>query len=438
MMKRILSLTLALLLTLAMLPARAENASALYQIVQRTEEGDRTLGSGVLFGTKKALLTAEGCWSEGDLYAIGTDGEHRITYKGQVAGTQLILLGLATESAAAPLPLSAEESQVINLLLGATPEGQLVQRPGGKVLATIVDGFGGLLMQAGEGLLPGAIFLGADGGLAGITVSQHGEAEGMYVALDSYALNYCLAGDGLDDEAILLDVEVRWEQGEYLVDWSRSTGVVLPEKPVYTVCFSALCNPYMSRLTVTDGSTSAALPAIPGAKTLIWVICSSERLAAPLYPEQEGQSVLATPPDPQPMTEHGFRNLRLSVTPGEPGYDGFTKDFLPQQPITRDVLNDENTIFYFQTEDAYTVDETIEDNPLLILLRTPEGYVFGYDSSYIFMPEYAESDLWLSDMSNAFAEYRQFAGANAWPAGEYVVQYLINGCEAGRFTFTLD
>ena len=117
---------------------------------------------------------------------------------------------------------------------------------------------------------------------------------------------------------------------------------------------------------------------------------------------------------------------------------GMTGSFLPQQPITRGVLSNPANAIYFQTEDTYAIDKTVDGNPMLIILRTPEGYAFAYESSYVFAPEYASGDLWVADVTAAFDGYRQFARENAWPAGEYAVQYVINGCEAGRVTFTLE
>ena len=70
MLKRILMLLMTLLLLA--LPASAEDLydqidAALYQIVLRTDAGDKLLGSGVLFVDASAILTAEGCCKEGAL-----------------------------------------------------------------------------------------------------------------------------------------------------------------------------------------------------------------------------------------------------------------------------------------------------------------------------------------------------------------------------------
>ena len=68
MLKRILMLMISLMLLL--MPAHAEGIydqidAALYQIILRTDAGDKPLGSGVLFADPATILTAGGCCAEG-------------------------------------------------------------------------------------------------------------------------------------------------------------------------------------------------------------------------------------------------------------------------------------------------------------------------------------------------------------------------------------
>ena len=200
MWKRILSLALALLMGLAFLPAQAEEPvpEALYRIVERSGTGDRTLGTGVLFGSKTALLTVAGCWSEGDLYAIGADGEHAISYRGEIAGSRLILLGLATESAFSPMTVTGADSFRSNAIYGASASGGMVVQQTTLSRAAAIDRRAEVLLSAGEGLLPGAVMLGADGGLACITLWQHGEGVGVYAALANVTLSRLLNGEGVE------------------------------------------------------------------------------------------------------------------------------------------------------------------------------------------------------------------------------------------------
>ena len=54
------------------------------------------------------------------------------------------------------------------------------------------------------------------------------------------------------------------------------------------------------------------------------------------------------------------------------------------------------------------------------------------------MPEFNESDLWVSDITTVFEDYERFCDGEPWPAGEYTVLYTIDGGEVARFSFTLE
>lgn len=440
MLKRLFSMALVLLMVLALLPVRAENAvpSALYRIVERTESGDRTLGTGVLFGSKTSLLAARSCWSEGKLVAIGADGEHAVAYRGEITGSRLILLGLAEESAATPLTVTKASSLMSNTIYGAAADGSFVSPEVTLSRTTVIDNRTEVLLHAAEGLLPGAIMLGADGGLACLTLWQHGEGMGVYAALANVTLGELLGG-GLESEGLVHGFTATVEGGQIILDWSDAQGYTMTEDTVFTAYVTAICNPYLSYDELTDGETSVVFPAIPGTDMVVWIAVSEGPLEEHIFPEAAADSVLLTIPADKPFTGHGLRNLRCGVTPGETGKDGWTEDFLPQQPLTREVLSDRDTPIYFQTEDAYEIAEMEDDHSLLIALYTPEGYVFCYQSGYIFMPEMNGSDLWVSDISVIFEDYEQFVPEEErWPAGEYAVVYYIDGGEVARVSFTLE
>lgn len=442
MMKRILSMALALLMLLALLPAQAETAvpAALYRIVERTEAGDRTLGTGVLFGSQTTLLTAAGCWAEGELVAIGADGEHGIAYRGEIAGSPLILLGLATQSTATPLTVTAADSLMSSAVFG-TEAGGFASHQATLSRATVIDGRAEVLLSAGEGLLPGAMMLGADGGIACITLWQQGEGVGVYAALANVTLDSLLSGAGgvLESEGLVHGFTATLEDGRIVIDWSNARGYTLTEDTVFTAYATATCNPYLSYEEVTEGRTSTTFPAIPGTDMLVWVAVSEGSLEAHIFPEAAADSVLLSIPADTAFTGYGFSNLRCGVTPGEKGKDGWTEDFLPQLPLTREALSDRDTPIYFQTEDVYQVAETDDGHSLLVALYTPEGYVFTYYSGYIFMPDLGGSDLWVSDISEIFEDYERFVPeAERWPAGEYTVVYFIDGGEVARIPFVLE
>lgn len=440
MTKRFLILLFALL-ALALLPAQAETDApdALYRIVLRTEAGDETLGTGVLFGTKTMLLTAKGALADGELFAVGQDGEHAISYRGEIAGSQLMLLGLAEESAAEPMPLTTADYLMDYRLHGAQADGSLTAQDVFTSRITVLDGRAEMLLTtSADGLLPGAILLGGDGGLASLTVSQYGEGLGMYVAIADMTLTELLAAGSVSDSPQLLrgfSTEVR--DGRLTIDWSAVRGAVT-ENTTFHVYTSIITNPYLSYDKVTGTETSSSFSAVPGTQVMVWIARSEGPLTENVLPESSEDTALVSVPAAKPFTAYGFRNLRCGVTLSEPGKDGMADDFLPQLPLTREALSDRGMSLYFQTEDAYTVTEENSEHLLLVSLHTPEGYVFNYVSGYVFMPEMNEGDLWIADITEVCETYAQFADGELWPAGEYEIVYLIDGCEAGRIPFTLD
>ncbi len=442
MMKRLLTLFLALMLMLmlALVPARAEEMpEGLYRIVLREETGDVTLGSGVLFGTSSMLLTAGACWAEGDLVAIGADGEHAITYRGSVMGTQLITLGLQTPGAGEPLTVTQGDRLLDYILYGVNAQGEFVAMDVHGSRTTAVDGRAEALLYAQEGLMPGAIMLVNDGGLACVSFWLAAEGEGAYGVVANVTLSSSFPSDGEHAEAwVLQGVTASYESGLITVDWSQAGGYVATEETVYTAYIIVTGNTYVTVNTADAGETSLSFPAMPGTEVMAWVVANNGDGEAALYPQTNADVAFVQVPVPEPYTFNGLTNLRCSVTPGDPGMDGVTTDFLPQEPLTREALSDRSRPIYFQTEDIYTCDAEDDAHTLMVTLYTPEGYCFYYASGYVFMPEYCASDLWVSDISEVFESYEKFCEDDLWPAGEYIMLYTIDGGEVARITFTLD
>ena len=438
MMKRILTMALALLMLLALVPAQAEASvpAELYRIVLRTEEGDVTLGSGILFGSKTTLLTAAGCWAEGDLYAIGADGEHAVIHRGGLMGTQLITLGLAAESAAEPVKVTNAAYLLDYKLYGVNAAGEFVAMDVRGSRVTLIDDRAEALLYAQEGLLPGAVMYGDDFGLACVTIWQEGEGEGAYATVADVTLTSFFAQDR--QAQLLQGFTAEYHNGEIHVDWSMAGGYLLTQDTVFYVYSSVTGNTYLSRDTLTEGETSTTFPAPPGAEVMVWIVASEGELETSLYPETIDDVCFVNVPQAQPFTLNGLKNLRCGITPGEPGVDGVATDFLPQEPLTREALSDRSRPIYFQTEDVYTCAAEDDDHTLMVTLYTPEGYCFYYHSGYIFMPAMNSSDLWVSDISDIFADYERFCEGEPWPAGEYTVLYTIDGGEVARITFSLE
>lgn len=671
MTKRILMMILALLLCCFFahaeetLPAAA--ADVLYRIVLRTEEGDQTLGSGVLFMRENVLLTAAGCVREGQLYAVGADGEHQVVACELVSDSGAALLELATSAAAETPTLSSGSLGTNPQVLGADASGGFLAQPLTRLGRTMYCGQEALLLSAGEGLLPGAVVLDAQGQVLCLVLAQQTEGRGMYTALTADTLYSALTGQ--KNAEAFLPVQAAWEEGRLCVTWEDETqrdggvylvslsadenayytsyevdpeehklevqtppghtyyvqvqwaesvsqgvtpvwsamqaveapdeafasyaytqecylasaparqsvsGVLPPLSPVTTAAledaarerylqvrcaydvsdgeklpmtveliapdgqfffvdlsftFSAEheaqdgiavpvdslfagsaqfsggsvqpgsyvlryafqgktageCvltvetatatsgfasglkaeeenglvtltwdgasipegasvtayffyegNSYYTYSEVEAGTESMQLLAVPGRAAMAWVAWSAEGGEADLTPASLQDMLVIDALEKQPVTQHGFTNMRLSVTASLDGEAGAKGQYLPEQPITRSQLSDSDMHFYFQTEDTYQISETSSDHPLAVVLCTPDGQCFVNASYYIFDASLQASDLWLMDITRLFTDHAAMAGDQAWPAGLYTVLYCIDGQIAGEYAFTLE
>lgn len=439
-MKRILSFALALLLALALMPALAEDyvPEALYRIVLREETGDVTLGSGVLYGTKTTLLTAEGCWAEGNLVAIGKDGEIPVLSRSIVPDTHLILLHLAGESAAKPLDLTQASYLLDYMLYGVTADGAFVSMGLRGIRATVLNDQAEALLYAQEGLLPGAIMLGDDFNVAAITIWQEGEGEGAYASVAYLPAAQELSSTIGTDVWLLQNISARYEAGHVVVDWAEADGYAADANISYTAFLTCANNNYVSRIPAEAGQTTAYFPATPGTLAATWVVASRGGDSTQYYPQTAAEVVYVEVPQAEPIALNGLRNVRMGITVGAPGANTMPADFLPQVALTRENLTDRSRSVYFMTEDTYTCTAEDDEHTLMVTLYTPEGYTFHYYSGYVFMPEYAKSDLWLSDITELLTDYEMFCDGEPWPAGEYTFLYTIDGYEVSHVTFTLE
>lgn len=199
-------------------------------------------------------------------------------------------------------------------------------------------------------------------------------------------------------------------------------------------------NPYFNYLEAEEGQSSAQVFVVPGRQMLVWAAWSTEETFAHVMPDLSipAQYRILEEIALTPLTAHGFRNVRIGLAASADPAAASSTDFLPQTPITREMLSDRATPIYFMTEDTYQVGATTEDHPLLIVLTTPEGMCFTDIGMYIFDRSLQASDLWKKDVSAIFEAYESFAGDAAWPAGEYSILYCIDGQLAGEINFTLE
>ena len=680
MMKRMLTLLLALLLLCV--PAAAEEnlydliENAMYRIVLRTEDGDTTLGSAVLFSDRQILLTSVACLQEGEIIAVGSSGEHSVRAAQTVDNSGLAMLEMAEPSDATPLHLASEGASGVACLFGVDPQGEFIVAPLNQVRNTLYQGQKALLLSSSEGLMPGSFVTDQTGGLISLSVAQQAEGLGTYLALDANGLYRALTrqqyaeaflpaqsswqdgfltiswtdedrGSGMyiitlsgDDnpyytffeaehteraiELVLppehrYDFQVQWVEsidqvidpvwgamnsqfvpgaaftkysftqtnglvtrrnekdqishveqvtqdilldetllkslhvkasydveenislpmtieliapngqfyyesavhtftpkkessdafllplndlladcaefsggtlrygkyilrysiqgataGEYTFTLSNKATESPAEAPVQTgegygfitglsaehkngmvtvtwpeesvpqgasvVCYHMYDgNYFFSYQRIGMDENEAYIYTIPERSTLVWVVWTMDTDIGTIMPEKEQDYIAVSPMPEETLTDYNFRNIRLSVAPSDDPDAADKGEFLPEVPLTREIVSDRDTPLYFQTEDTYEIDHTDDaDHPLSIVLFTPEGQCFLDPSLYIYDVTLQESDLWLKDISSIFADYEALAGDEAWPAGDYHIIYFIDGKTAGIIHFTLD
>ena len=225
------------------------------------------------------------------------------------------------------------------------------------------------------------------------------------------------------------------ENGLVTLTWDVAT---IPEGAKVRAYYLYDSNPYYIYLDPDAGTNSVQVFTVPGHQTAAWVTWSTNgEFTLSRQPGADEFILLDAAPE-EPITAHSFRNVRIGLAASADPKAPSSTDFLPQAPITREMLTDRATPIYFMTEDTYQVGATSGDHPLLIVLETPDGMCFVDLGYYIFDRSLQSSDLWVKDISKLFADYESFSGDAAWPAGEYRILYCIDEKVAGEIKFTLE
>lgn len=430
MMKRILSLALCLLmLGTAMSHAESDPYTllkdALYRIVLRTEEGDTTLGSGVVFMQDNILLTAAGCCREGDLFAIGEDGEHRVVLCAPAGETGAALVELATSSAATPLALANYDKKSLPYIFGCDAKGNMGAAPLYQVLFAMYRGQNALTLSGEEGVLPGGIMADEQGNIIGLVVSQQMEGLGMYTALEPDSLYLALSGGG--DASAFLPLEVTWDEGLLTLTWTDETRT----DGAYLLTLTTEENRYYTSYELLPGEREALLAVSPGHTyymQLQWVDVGSEAQDM-LWSAMTAYTVPETA-----FTQYGFQQSCYLAS--APAGQEVTEALAELSPVTTTALTDEGSDLYLQVFNTYDVDGEIT-LPMTVALTAPDGQLYFEEMSYIFSPEYETDDVFAVPVDDLFAACRSFSGYGTMPEGEYTLCYTIGGWVAGEYTFTV-
>lgn len=426
MCKRILSLLVILMLLCA--PAAPAGTvfktinDALYTIVCRTEEGDQVLGSGVLFLENTWVLTAESCWREGALYALGADGEHAVTGMEKAEDSGAVLLHLATPSAAQPLTLSAYEAETLPYVFGADVQGKSIAAPLYQMRYGAWRGQEIVVLSAEEGLLPGAVAVDEQGAVIALVMSQQAEGLGEYVALSPDNLYNALT------DGPYIPLTVTWLQGLLKLTWEDE----VRGKGGYVVTLIGDANNYYTSYDVFHEERNVALSIPPGHSYSLQLHYS----ASGREEAQIDWTCLTTYTIPDlPLNRYAYTQESCLVS-GLPG-ETITEARPAMTVFTADTLLAKDQAVYLQVVNTYDVAEEI-NAPATVELIAPDGqFFFRGELVFNFNPAQKTGEMSWLDVTDLFLSCAQFSGGTL-PQGEYTLRQAIGGYAAGEYTFMVE
>jgi len=426
MLKRLWSLLLALLMMCSASALAEENVydlieSALYRIVLRGEEGDETLGSGVLFSDKKLLLTSSACAAEGELYAIGPDGEHAITGAELLDISGAALLEMATASQAMPLHLAAENASGMAALFSVDERGEIITAPLEHVRVSMYEGQSVMLASSVGGLLPGSIITDDKGNLIGLTIAQQAEGAGEYITLD--ASNLYRAMTRQQYAGAFLPAQAAWKDGFFTVSWEdekRDSGV-------YIITLSGEDNQYFTYFEADHSQRSLSLT-LPPEHRYDYQVQWAEELSAAIEPVWGAMNEAYIPG--AVFNQYGFTQENGFVT-----RKNVASPLNHVEQISMSMLTDETLTKSLHVKAKYDVEESVE-LPMTIELIAPDGQFFFESAVHTLTPKKEQEDAFLLPLDDLFQDCAEFSGGDL-RTGDYLVRYAIAGARAGEYAFTL-
>ena len=427
MLKRILMLLITLLLLA--LPAGAEDLydqidAALYQIVLRTDAGDKLLGSGVLFVDASAILTAEGCCKEGALYAVGLDGEYAVESVTPV-GSGAALLTLASPATAAPRLLAPAEAQSLPFIFGTNADGERGTMPLYKARVGMRDGLYSLLFASEEGLLPGAFLTDEQGRVTALITNQQMEGLGSYAALGADALGLLLSTEEKADTGFL-DCTFAWEDGELTVSWTDKTHT----EGVYVVTLVTEENQYYTTYVADITERSLAVTPPPGHTYGIQVQRAASEAEA-LAPDWNILRDYTLPLLPFPAYGMQAECAILSLPAGSETLD----DDSTLTAFTAANLTDPARDIYLRADCSYTI-PTLHTANLTLELIAPDGQFFFDEQIIDLDPADAAADSLYFSLNTVLDSCVEVSGG-ALQAGDHTLRFFLDGCIGGEYTFTV-
>jgi len=416
-------------LLLLALPASAEDLydqidAALYQIVLRTDAGDKLLGSGVLFVDASAILTAEGCCKEGALYAVGLDGEYAVESVTPV-GSGAALLTLASPATAAPRLLAPAEAQSLPFIFGTNADSERGTMPLYKARVGMRDGLYSLLFASEEGLLPGAFLTDEQGRVTALITNQQMEGLGSYAGLGADALGLLLSTEEKADTSFL-DCTFAWEDGELTVSWTDKAHT----EGVYVVTLVTEENQYYTTYVADITERSLAVTPPPGHTYGIQVQRAASEAEA-LEPDWNVLRDYTLPLLPFPAYGMQAECAILSLPAGSETID----DDSTLTAFTAANLTDPARDIYLRADCSYTI-PTLHTANLTLELIAPDGQFFFDEQIIDLDPADAAADSLYFSLNTVLDSCVEFSGG-ALQAGDHTLRFFLDGCIGGEYTFTV-
>ena len=280
----------------------------------------------------------------------------------------------------------------------------------------------------------GSVVLNAEGELAGIVVAQYAEGENRVLAVSTDELARCITEVGVK----LSNVDswtnapegfnVTLDKNTMTIDWSAMT---LPEKADDETLYVVVAdsgNSYLSYFAAEVESRSVTILTMPGRVYLSGILASRETPSQ--LPEDCEITVI---PPAQKLTEHHFRPILTAVAEMPADSSDPEAKPVPVTEVNEEMLRSGRAYFY--SSSCYEVTETIQDLSLLVTLTDPNGVVYRYESSWIYMPEYMQEDVWFISMKDN--GLTSSLDEHGYPKGVYRMAYYVEGELADSFTFEI-
>ena len=442
MKKRLLAVLLAMLLALGCLPARAEQLpEGIFRLICRDAQGqDTLLGTAVLMEGNTLLTAASAARCEGQLLAVGPEGEYTVL-AAVIPPEQpgVALLGLAEQPSESPVVLAGDSASVSWAAL--EEGGAMACVPVEQASIITLDGRECLLYTAREGLLPGGVLVNEKGELLCLTVASYAEGVGRYVALPASELLTLLPG-GRGSSAAgpesgqVTGFTVTAQAGVLTVDWS-ACGVTLEEGEQLLVVLYDTKNTFLDYLTPAAGETSVSQAAVPGRTYEVAILRS--RGTPDFSSFWDKDAVQTTLPETEPFDRYKFRNeeLYLGHAPLEQAEEAMYQKVEPIDPITEQSLTVPEQAVFLQATSTYQVEKEAAATAVIALF-TPEDFCLFTGGGFLFLPELCAGDVWNMEITDLIDHYLEFSPTGSMSPGAYSLRFYLDGALAGELMWTLE